>query len=113
MRKILITSIRFRSRRKAIELAPQVWKYKYNLAEVYMRNKDYEHAVAELQQAVFLMQDRFEIWKNLALAYFRNGQYEDSLHAYQELVRRFPEKTDEVANEMHKVQQILDVMKGS
>ncbi len=98
---------------RAVSLAPQQWKYRFNLASVYLHMKKYEEAIVELEHARRLVPDRYEVIKNLAATYCLNANYPDCLKTYQEFVQKFPNRSEEVRVPIEQTKQLLELTKGS
>jgi tetratricopeptide (TPR) repeat protein len=98
---------------KAVILAPKQWKYHFNLASVYIHMRNYDDAVAALEVAHQLAPDRYEVIKNLAASYCLDAKYMKCLTTYQELVKKFPESSEEVRVPIEQTKQLLELTQGS
>ncbi len=98
---------------RAVSLAPEQWKYRFNLASVYIHMKKYEEAIVELEYSHRLVPDRYEVIKNLAGTYCLNAKYQQCLEMYQKIVQKFPNKSEEVRVPIEQTKQLLELTKGS
>lgn len=98
---------------RAISLAPEQWKYRFNLASLYIHMRKYDEAIVELEQARRLVPDRYEVIKNLAVTYCLNANYPDCLKTYQEFVQKFPDRSEEVRVPIEQTKQLMELAKGS
>ncbi|MEZ4846022.1 MAG: tetratricopeptide repeat protein [Bdellovibrionota bacterium] len=99
--------------KKAVAAEPLNWKYRYNLASVYLQRKKYNEAITELENAYVIFPNRFEILKNLAAAYCLDAKYEQCLKTYEEFIQRFPQQSEEVRMQMEQTKQLLELTRGS
>jgi non-specific serine/threonine protein kinase len=63
---------------KAVELAPDDWRRRFELGDYYFLNGQYEKAESELLQAIQLSPDNYRATMGLASAYFERGQYAEA-----------------------------------
>ena len=97
---------------KAVEAAPNHWKYRYNLGEIYYRMNKFDLAAEQFKFASQLSPGHFEVVKNLAAAYCMNGQYKECLNTYREFTKRFPNHAQDVSVEMDKANKLLELTQG-
>lgn len=97
---------------RATHLAPNDWKYRYNLAEVYLRMKKNDEAIEQLKIVSNQVQGHFEVVKNLAAAYCMNGQYQQCLDTYRDFLKKYPDHSQEVAIQMDQAQKLLEITQG-
>jgi tetratricopeptide (TPR) repeat protein len=99
--------------KKAVLAQPENWKYRYNLASVYLQLKKYDEAIIELEKAHQIAPQRFEVIKNLAAGYCLNAKYSDCIRMYDELIQKFPEKKEETQFQMQQAKQLLELTQGT
>lgn len=93
---------------QAVNAEPMQWKYRYNLANGYIRTKKYDQAIEQLQKVSELV-DRPDVIKSLAGAYCLNGQYKSCLEIYEKFTRIFPERREEVETSIQQTKQLLEL----
>jgi len=99
--------------RKAVLAEPDQWKYRFNLASVYIKLKNYDKAIQELEVARSFVPDRYEVLKNLAAAYCLNAKYQDCMVAYETLMKKFPNQSEEFRVPMEQARQLFQLTQGS
>ncbi len=76
--------------KRAVEIEPFNWKYRYNLAVALLYEKKFSKAAAELKKVVKLHPDNPSVWINMAAALTGMRDFNAALEAYNKVFEYTP-----------------------
>ena len=79
---------------KAIILNPEFDKARYNLANIYLKEKKYNSAIKEYKQAIKIKKDFPYYYYNLGCAYLGQKEYKEAVNSFKKAIKLKPDIAD-------------------
>jgi cytochrome c-type biogenesis protein CcmH/NrfG len=96
---------------RAVELMPDKWTYRFNLAYVLAQQGQWDRAVVEFRQAVRLAPANYGTQFDLAMALHKMGDDDSAISEYEQAIRLAPSETSPhvaMASSLEKVGRTAD-----